>query len=89
MRSEGAISGQIKDEHGNPIAGARVEITGPLQTVVTSDASGLFALPDAAEGTYRLRVAAGEYFQQLVEIEVRARETSMPQIILLRAPTHP
>jgi hypothetical protein len=87
--SDGAISGQLKDEQGTAIAGARVEITGPLQTVVTSDASGLFAVPEAREGTYRLRVAAAGYLPQLVEIEVRVRETSMPQIILLKAPTNP
>jgi hypothetical protein len=88
-RTEGAISGQVKDEQGHAIANARVEITGPVQLTSTSDVSGSFAVPDASEGTYRLRIMASGYLPQLMEIEVRARETSMPQIILLRAQAVP
>jgi hypothetical protein len=82
---EGAISGQIKDQEGRPIAGARIEITGPLGTQTQSDASGLFALVDAPPGTYRLRVQSPGYLTQLIEIEVGPRDTALPQIILLRS----
>jgi outer membrane protein OmpA-like peptidoglycan-associated protein len=85
QRKQGAISGQVKDEQGQPVAGARIEITGALTSLVTSDASGLFAVLEAPEGTYRLRVDAVGYMIQLVEIELRERETATPQIILLKA----
>lgn len=82
---EGAISGQVKDQDGNPVPGARVEITGALSTVTLSDASGLFAMVDAPPGTYRLRVTAMGYLTQLIELEVAPRDTALPQIILLRS----
>lgn len=85
QHKQGAISGQVKDEQGGPIAGARIEITGAITSSATSDDNGLFAVLEAPEGTYRLRVDATGFMIQLVEIEVRARETAMPQIILLKA----
>ena len=81
---EGAISGQVKDQDGKPVAGARVEITGALSTVTLADASGLFAMVDAPPGTYRVRVTAAGYLTQLIELEVLPRDTALPQIILLR-----
>ena len=81
---QGAISGQVKDEQSKPVAGARVEITGPANTLVVTEAEGLFALPDAPEGAYRVRVEAAGFFIQLIEIEVRSQETSLPQVILIK-----
>ena len=82
--SGGAISGQVNDEQGAPIAGASVEVTGPAVTRTQTDAEGLFAVLEAAEGTYRLRVQAEGFLTQLVEVEVVRRETAIPHIILLR-----
>jgi hypothetical protein len=84
-RREGAISGQVKDADGKTIAGARVEIIGPVSTVSQSDASGLFALVDAPEGIYRIRVSAPGYLLQMIEVELSARETELPQVILLKS----
>lgn len=86
QRKQGAISGQIKDEQGRPLAGARIEVTGPVTPIAISDADGLFAVLEAPEGTYRARVEAPGFLIQLIEFEVRTRETALPQIILLRAP---
>jgi outer membrane protein OmpA-like peptidoglycan-associated protein len=80
----GAISGQVKDEQDVPVARANIVITGPAQASMQTGSEGLFALPDAPEGTYRVRVDADGYFLQLVEVEVRSRDTAIPQIILLR-----
>jgi len=85
-RREGAISGHVKDEQGRPIAGARVDIAGPSTRQVSTDSEGLFALLDAPDGTYRLRVQAQGFLPQLLEIELKPRETAMPQIILLPLP---
>jgi hypothetical protein len=86
---EGAISGQVKDLDGKPVAGARIEITGALSTVTLSDATGLFAMVDAPPGTYRLRITAVGYLTQLIELEVAPRDTALPQIILLRSSDAP
>ena len=82
--SAGAISGQVKDEQGKPISGAHVEVTGPVGSLTTTQPEGLFALPDAPAGDYRVRVEANGYLIQLVEFEVQPRETATPQIILLK-----
>jgi hypothetical protein len=84
-RKEGAISGHVKDQDGKPVGGVRIEISGPLNRAVQSDSGGLFALVDAPEGTYRLRIQAPGYLLQIIELELGARETAMPQIILLRS----
>ena len=82
-RREGAISGTVKDEQGRGIAGARVDISGPSTQTILTDADGLFALLDAPDGIYRLRVQANGFFPQLIEFELKPRETALPQVILL------
>jgi outer membrane protein OmpA-like peptidoglycan-associated protein len=84
--NEGAISGQVKDEHGTPVAGAHVEVTGPSGALTATASEGLFAVADVPEGTYLVRVEAEGFMIQLVEIEVRSRETATPQIILIKKP---
>jgi outer membrane protein OmpA-like peptidoglycan-associated protein len=82
----GAISGQIEGEGGGAVKGASVELTGPRNETLASDERGLFAAVDLPVGTYRLRVQADDYLAQVVEIEVVAHETAMPQVILLKKP---
>jgi outer membrane protein OmpA-like peptidoglycan-associated protein len=86
LHKPGAISGQVKDQQGRPVANAQIDITGPVAQAVLSNSDGLFALLDAAQGTYRLSVTAQGFQSQLVEIEVGLGETSTPQIILLQKP---
>ncbi|HEX7478165.1 MAG TPA: OmpA family protein [Polyangiales bacterium] len=85
--TEGAISGQVNDEKGSAVAGARVEMLGPKSKTVNTDHDGLFALPDAPAGSYRVRVDAEGYLMQLVEVEVAPRDTTLPKIILIKKPT--
>ncbi len=87
LPTEGAISGVVKDEHGSPVGAARITITGPaVNGEVLSSKEGLFALPDAPPGTYRLRVDADGYLMQLVGVEVTPRETTLPEILLIAKP---
>ncbi len=81
----GAISGQIKDDTGGPVSVA-IDVTGPRNHTLTSDETGVFASVDLPAGTYRLRVDAEGFLLQVVEVEVEAHETAMPQIILLPKP---
>jgi outer membrane protein OmpA-like peptidoglycan-associated protein len=82
----GAMSGQVQDEKGKPVASATIELTGPQSQTLTSDERGLFAAVDLPAGTYRMRVLSDAYLVQMVEIEVEAHETAMPQIILIKKP---
>src|SRR5205814_1626896 len=82
--TEGAISGQVNDETGRAVADARIELMGPIGKSAASDRDGLFALPDAPAGTYRIRVDADGYLMQLIEVEVAPRETALPKIILIK-----
>ncbi len=85
--NEGAISGQVQDEQAVPVAAARVQILGPATSTVVTGPEGLFALPDAPAGTYRIRVDADGYLMQLVEVEVTPRDTALPKVILVKKPT--
>jgi hypothetical protein len=80
---DGAISGHVQDEQGRGIAGARVDIAGPKSLIAQTDLDGLFAVLDAPDGTYRLRIQANGFFPQVIELELKPRDTVLPQIILL------
>jgi outer membrane protein OmpA-like peptidoglycan-associated protein len=82
----GAISGQIEGEGGVPVKGATLELTGPRNDKLVSDERGLFAAVDLPVGTYRLHAEADDYLAQVVEVEVVAHETAMPQVILTKKP---
>jgi outer membrane protein OmpA-like peptidoglycan-associated protein len=82
----GAISGQLEGEDGSPIAGQTVQLTGPRNETLKSDERGTFAAVDVPVGTYRIKVEADGYLVQMVELEVKAHETAMPQVILIKKP---
>lgn len=82
----GAISGRIEGEGGIPVKGASLELSGPQSAMLVSDERGAFAAVDVPAGKYRVRVQADGYLAQVVEVEVIAHETAMPQIILLKKP---
>jgi len=82
----GAISGQVQNEEGGEVSSPKLELTGPRTETIQGDARGLFAAVDLPAGTYRLRVEAEGYLVQVVELQVDARETAMPQIILIKQP---
>lgn len=84
----GAISGQVEGEDGSPIAGQTVQLTGPRNETLTSNERGTFAAVDLPVGTYRIKVEADGYLVQMVELEVLARETAMPRVILIKKPKH-
>ncbi|MGD8861129.1 MAG: OmpA family protein [Myxococcales bacterium] len=81
----GAISGSVRTEGGEPVQ-TTVEITGPRNQTIESDEDGIFAALDVPEGTYRVRVDADGYLLQVLEVEVAAQDTAMPQVILVPQP---
>jgi outer membrane protein OmpA-like peptidoglycan-associated protein len=84
----GAISGQVQAEDGSPVPSPSIELSGTRNDKLKGDAQGLFAAVDLPAGTYRLRVEADDYLVQVVELQVVAHETAMPQIILTKKPKH-
>ena len=60
----GSISGTVWNLRGLPVSGAQVTATNTatnLRQTVASDASGVYAFPDLAVGTYDLEVAASGF----------------------------
>lgn len=57
----GAVSGQVTDEAGTPLAGVDLRVDGPEGPgTLTTDASGAYALDQLAPGTYTVSVVPPE-----------------------------
>ncbi len=55
------IAGTVRDRDGAPIAGATVELSGPVRSTRTSDSKGAFTFVNLAPGSYSLTVNKGGY----------------------------
>lgn len=71
--------GHVVDVFDRPVADAEVTIQGVDQPVST-DAHGVFALPDAAQGKRRIRAGAEGYIYD--EVEVELGEGKRPRVVL-------
>ncbi len=60
VAAPGAIAGRVVDEHGTPIAGTRVVVSGPrqLEREVVCDAEGRYSIEHLPIGTYHLTVSS-------------------------------
>ncbi|MEJ2582475.1 MAG: carboxypeptidase-like regulatory domain-containing protein, partial [Acidobacteriota bacterium] len=53
QETTGGLQGRVADAAGGPIAGARVEATGPFGKIMTAtDSQGRYRFPRLAPGTY-------------------------------------
>ncbi len=83
----GSVNGRVTNaDGGNPVANAKVDVTGAAARTVNTDAFGNFAIADLAPGTYTARVEAEGYFISQQTFEVRPREVSAPNIGLILRP---
>jgi len=57
----GSLVGTVTDEREKPVAGVRVELTGPKATTLVSSPTGELRAEDLPAGEYRARVDAPEY----------------------------
>jgi len=57
----GSITGSVRNTAGQPLASARVSLSGPQHASTQSDATGVFHFNGLAPGTYTVTASAGGY----------------------------
>jgi outer membrane protein OmpA-like peptidoglycan-associated protein len=57
----GTLSGVLSNESGNPIAGSKIELSGPTARTLATGAGGEFAAQDLPPGDYIAKIDAAEY----------------------------
>lgn len=82
----GAISGSVKDESGNPVAGVEVMVestmSGAARTVTTSE-SGAFRVTGLAPGSYNITVNSANHASYKAEaVPVAASQSASIEIVL-------
>jgi OmpA-OmpF porin, OOP family len=85
----GKVQGQILEGAGQPIASARVILSGPTNKLLLSDTQGSFLFEELPPGSYQLRVEAGGYFIQQTTFNIEARVTIPVNLSLRRKPIAP
>lgn len=85
--TRGAISGTVRDEKGDAITGAQVEVinavTGVTERTTTSDSSGNFSVTQLPAGDYRLVVSvAGFSKADVPDVKVNVTETTTVNVPL-------
>jgi hypothetical protein len=85
----GTVKGQVQEPTGLPVAGARVLVSGPMNTLLLTDAQGNFNLDNLTPGSYQLRVEAGGFFIQLTSFTIEGRTTIPLTIGMRRKPIAP
>jgi hypothetical protein len=88
--SSGSIAGEVKDERGQPVVGAKVRAielrTNRTRAETTTDEGGRFVLSELAPGRYALVVSSPDHEPAVVRsLEVKAgRETALKSPVRLR-----
>lgn len=77
----GMIDGYVFASSG-PVAGANIELSGPMTRKMISDSNGAFKVADAAPGEYSARIVADKYMVKLISFEVAVKETSNVKVEL-------
>ncbi len=67
----GSMKGSVADDVGTPIAGARIEATGPMGTLATvSDESGQFRFPRTPAGSYKVVAKFAGFIDAATDVNV-------------------
>ncbi|HEV8627572.1 MAG TPA: carboxypeptidase regulatory-like domain-containing protein, partial [Acidimicrobiia bacterium] len=78
-----SVSGHVRDDSSNPLAGATVTIQGTPIPPATTDASGAYSFASVPEGTYDVTAEAGGCYetqtQQLVVDGAETLDFTLPQ----------
>ncbi len=79
----GAIVGSVRDAGSNPIAGVKLDLTGPKTATTTSGSDGSFMFSNLPAGTYSIALTKGAFKPQTVDGIVVADKPTAPLVIAL------
>jgi OOP family OmpA-OmpF porin len=82
----GRIAGNVTDEHGRPLTGIAVELSGPAARSVMTGAGGELAAADLPPGEYSARVDAKDYLFKSQALSVSAGKESSLNLSLVSRP---
>ena len=88
----GTLVGGVSDgETGQPVVGAKITVTDPLNRSLdlSADASGAFSVGNVKPGNVKLSVEAAGYFTAATEVQVESRKEVQARIVLNKRPTTP
>ncbi len=88
----GTVVGGVSDgETGQPVIGARITVTDPLNRSLdlSADSAGGFSVGNVKPGTVKLTVEAAGYFTSALEVVVEPRKEVTARIVLNKRPTVP
>jgi outer membrane protein OmpA-like peptidoglycan-associated protein len=92
MPKVGTVVGGVSDgETGQPVTGARITVTDPLNRSLdlAADSAGGFSVGNVKPGTVKLSVEAAGYFTSAIEVQVESRKEVTARIVLNKRPTVP
>ncbi len=82
----GSVRGTVRSDTGSAVGGAQVQVSGPQTFSVVTDPSGQFIRNDLPPGTYSARVDAEGFLINQESFEVRPREATQPEIVVITRP---
>jgi outer membrane protein OmpA-like peptidoglycan-associated protein len=92
MPKVGTVVGAVSDgETGQPVTGARITVTDPLNRSLelTADGTGGFSVGNVKPGSVKLSVDAPGYFTSATEVQVESRKEVQARIVLNKRPAVP
>lgn len=85
LNTKGKINGRVIDQQGNPVANARVQLSGPQDAQVSTDANGNFQ-QELTAGSYSVAASAADFMTGGRDVEIAADKTLQLTISLKPAP---
>jgi outer membrane protein OmpA-like peptidoglycan-associated protein len=82
----GALTGAVQGPDGTPVAGARVELSGPTPQSLVTDAVGRFEVAAISAGSYAVRVDAEGFLLRLQTVDIAAGQTATLSVALEHKP---
>ena len=82
----GSVRGTVRGDDGQPVGGATVNVSGPMNRSLVTAPDGTFTTADLQPGTYTARIESEAYLINVSQFEVAAREEAQPQITLITRP---
>lgn len=85
----GELQGKVVTTSQMPIAGARVELSGPTRRSLLSNATGEISARDLPPGRYQLKVDADGYLIRVQDVDVIHKQTASVSVPMFGRPRRP